>query len=342
MSGTKRPAVSDENSQGDNATKAKKAMLDSASIPTNKTMPKDYGFIKQMPSDCLKIVSFNVNSLPAACKKGFKEYVAAENPDVICMQETKVNQPMAFLLNKEFPHQYWHCSKAKKGYAGTAIFSKIKPMQIKYGLGDSGLDDEGRMITLEFSTFHLVASYVPNAGEKLVRLERKIKWGECMNEYLVELENTKPVVYTGDLNVAHHPIDLARPESNKRSAGFTVEERDGFTRILKGSEAPRIDTFRALYPDAAEQGYTYFGYRGNCREKSIGWRLDYFVVSEQLMPRVLDVIVRNECYGASDHVPLVLLLKKDKSSIFKDGAAATEIATDTARSGVGSGHEDNS
>ncbi|KAJ2549990.1 hypothetical protein EV175_004236 [Coemansia sp. RSA 1933] len=273
-------------------------------------MPTDYSFIEATPADSLKIVSFNVNSLPAACKKGFKEYVAAEDADIVCVQETKVNQAMMFLLSKKtYPHEYWHCSKTKKGYSGTVVFSKTKPLKTRYGLGD--MDTEGRVITLEYASFFLVACYVPNAGEKLVRLDRRMQWDTLMAAHLADLEKTKPVVYTGDLNVAHHPVDLARPETNKRSAGFTIEERDAFTALLKGNGVPRLDVFRALNPDARASGYTYFGYRANCREKAIGWRLDYFVVSQPLMPRVRDIIVRNQCYGASDHVPLVLLLEKD-------------------------------
>ncbi|KAJ2156989.1 hypothetical protein GGF46_004809 [Coemansia sp. RSA 552] len=278
-----------------------------ASIPTNKTMPSDYAFIRPAPPGCRKIVSFNVNSLAAACKKGFKEYVAAEDPDILCLQETKANQPMAFVLSS-YPHKYWHCSRAKKGYSGTAVFSKTKPLGATYGFGPDAdvADDEGRLITLEFDSFHLVACYVPNAGEKLVRLDRRMRWDDAMRAHLAALERSKPVVYTGDLNVAHHPVDLARPDSNKRSAGFTQEERNSFTSLLGDH---RLDAFRHLHPDARADAYTYFGYRGNCRAKALGWRLDYFVVSAALMPRVVDVTVRNQCYGASDHVPLLMLLR---------------------------------
>ncbi|KAJ1720202.1 hypothetical protein LPJ53_005145 [Coemansia erecta] len=306
---------------------SKKALVEKP-VPNNGTMPTDYSFIAAPPADCLKLVSYNVNSLSAASKKGFKEYLNAEDPDVICLQETKANQPMAFLVSKKaFPYQYWHCSKAKKGYSGTAVFSKIKPHSVKYGLGSTKLDDEGRAITLEFGTFYAVACYVPNAGEKLVRLDRRLKWDKAINEYLTELEGTKPVVYLGDLNVAHHPIDLARPDTNKRSAGFTVEERDSFTTILKGDgTTSRVDTFRHLYPDAAAAGYTYFGYRANARANRVGWRLDYFVVTKPLLDRVVDVIVRNECYGASDHVPLVLYLKKSPGD--GDAARASVVGAD--------------
>ncbi|KAJ2796048.1 hypothetical protein H4R20_005669 [Coemansia guatemalensis] len=319
MTAVKRSAEGDTHEA---AAVAKKAMA-AAPVPTNKTMPTDYSFLAPSPNDCHKIVTYNVNSLSAACKKGFKEYVAAEDPDVLCLQETKANQPMAFLMSKaRYPHQLWHCSKAKKGYSGTAVFSKLKPLAVKYGFSADPMDDEGRLITVEFDTFHLVACYVPNAGEKLVRLDRRLRWDKCMRAHLAALEETKPVIYTGDLNVAHCAVDLARPDSNKRSAGFTVEERDSFTATLAGTSYPRTDMFRHLHPAARADAYTYFGYRGNCREKGIGWRLDYFVVSQPLMPRVADVLVRNQCYGASDHVPLVLFLRRSDAS--GDTATADE------------------
>ncbi|ORX71998.1 hypothetical protein DL89DRAFT_265681 [Linderina pennispora] len=266
MAGTKRKAITAAASL--NATKKAATEI---TIPTNKTMPTDYSFIEPAPAGTLKLVSYNVNSLNAACKKGWKEYLKAEDPDVICLQETKMNQAPAFLVSKTtYPFQYWHCSKTKKGYAGTA--------------GPKGTDNEGRVINVEFADFYL----------KLVRLDRRMKWDKYMDEHLAELEKTKPVVYAGDLNVAHHPVDLARPDTNKRSAGFTVEEREGFTKIL----------------ESAGRGYTYFGYRAGARDRGVGWRLDYFVVSGALMDRVVDVVVRNQCYGASDHVPLVMYLKK--------------------------------
>ncbi|KAJ2650972.1 hypothetical protein IWW40_001991 [Coemansia sp. RSA 1250] len=300
---------------------AAKKTLVQAAVPTNKTMPTDYSFIEPAPAGCRKIVTFNVNSLAAACKKGFKEYVAAEDPDILCLQETKANQPMAFLLSKkQYPHQLWHCSRAKKGYSGTAVFSKIKPLRSQYGFETSTIDDEGRLITLEFETFHLVACYVPNAGEKLVRLGRRMRWDDAMRAHLDSLEKTKPVVYTGDLNVAHCEVDLARPDTNHRSAGFTDEERGSFSKTLQGSAYPRIDAFRHLHPDARGDAYTYFGYRANCREKAVGWRLDYFVVSQPLLPRVAGVVNRNQCYGASDHVPLLLYLRDEDHAAAHDPA----------------------
>ncbi|KAJ1733956.1 hypothetical protein LPJ61_001311 [Coemansia biformis] len=324
MTASKRAAEDDGSVPG----AALKKAASSPAVPTNKTMPTDYSFIAPVPPGCLRIVSYNVNSLAAACKKGCKEYVAAEDPDVLCLQETKANQPMAFVFSKaRYPHQYWHCSTAKKGYSGTAVFSKVKPLSVKYGF-DAGVDGdadvEGRLISLEFDSFHLVACYVPNAGEKLVRLDRRLCWDESIRAHLAGREKTKPVVYTGDLNVAHNECDLARPDTNHRSAGFTDEERGSFSAILAGADAgsPRVDAFRHLYPAARADGYTYFGYRANCREKALGWRLDYFVVSSMLLPRVTDVIPRNQCYGASDHVPLVLHLAVE-------AAEAADVADET-------------
>ncbi|KAJ2826011.1 hypothetical protein IWW50_002579, partial [Coemansia erecta] len=201
-----------------------------------------------------------------------------------------------------------------KGYSGTAVFSKLKPLRVTTGFETDPVDDEGRLITLEFDSFHLVACYVPNAGDKLVRLDRRMRWDQAMRAHLAALEESKPVIYTGDLNVAHNEIDLARPDTNHRSAGFTDEERNSFTDTLRGSTYPRIDVFRHLNPDARAAAYSYFGYRANCREKSLGWRLDYFVVSEPLMSRVAGVVTRNQCYGASDHVPLLLYLQDEASS----------------------------
>ncbi|RKP33709.1 Endonuclease/exonuclease/phosphatase, partial [Dimargaris cristalligena] len=194
--------------------------------------------------------------------------------------------------------------------AGTAIFSKVKPLSVSYGLKPTKLDEEGRAITLEFDDFFLVACYVPNAGDKLVRLDFRQEWDRAMNEYLTKLEETKPIVWTGDLNVAHQRWDLSRPDTNERSAGFTIEERNGFSAILN-ADPPRIDTFRHLYPEEkSAKSFTFFSYRFQCREKRLGWRLDYFVVSQQLLPQVVDVTVRSECYGASDHVPVVMWLKR--------------------------------
>ncbi|KAI9146140.1 Endonuclease/exonuclease/phosphatase [Paraphysoderma sedebokerense] len=278
-------------------------------------MPLSYDFLqkyKTTPGQ-LKIVSWNVNSLNASLKKGFKFYVEAENPDILCLQETKLNDPMHGLFSKGlYPWQYFTHSQDKKGYSGSAIFSKVKPLNVTYGLPSTDLDNEGRLITLEFSKFYLVAAYVPNAGEGLKRLDYKQEWDKEMKRYLNELDgkDDKYLIWAGDLNVAHQEIDLARPKTNSKyvTPGFTPEERQDFTDILN-SEPPLIDTWRHLHPDL--QRYTYFSYRFQCRKKNLGWRLDYFVVSERLMKegKVVSSEIREECYGASDHVPIALVVK---------------------------------
>ncbi|OMJ17753.1 DNA-(apurinic or apyrimidinic site) lyase [Smittium culicis] len=284
--------------------------IEKKNYPNNKVMPTDYSFIKEKPEGCLKIVSYNVNSLSAAIKKGFKEYVKAENPDILCLQETKLNTPMAFLFtNDEYPYITWNSSTAKKGYSGTAVFSKIKPLKVSKKLGIPEFDNEGRFISLEFETFYLVAAYVPNSGMKLDRLDSRREFDAKMNEYLTSLEKDKPVIYTGDLNVSHNEIDLARPDTNHKTAGFTDSERKSFSQILETNN--RVDTFRAFYPDERIGGYSFYGYRFNGREKLTGWRLDYFVVSSSLFSRVKDSFIRNECYGASDHVPIVMYLSNE-------------------------------
>ncbi|OMJ21829.1 DNA-(apurinic or apyrimidinic site) lyase [Smittium culicis] len=284
--------------------------IEKTNYPNNKVMPTDYSFIKEKPEGCLKIVSYNVNSLSAAIKKGFKEYVKAENPDILCLQETKLNTPMAFLFpNNEYPHITWNSSTTKKGYSGTAVFSKIKPLKVTKKLGIPEFDNEGRFISLEFETFYLVAAYVPNSGMKLERLDKRREFDAKMNEYLTSLEKEKPVIYTGDLNVSHNEIDLARPDTNHKTAGFTDSERKSFSQILETNN--RIDTFRAFYPNERIGGYSFYGYRFNSREKLTGWRLDYFVVSSSLFCRVKDSFIRSECYGASDHVPIVMYLSNE-------------------------------
>ncbi|ORX84008.1 hypothetical protein K493DRAFT_239487 [Basidiobolus meristosporus CBS 931.73] len=272
-------------------------------------MPGTYSY-EELPENQIKLVSWNVNSLNAAMKKGFLEYVKAENPDILCLQETKLNQAPKDVLKKEYKYQYWPCCQSgKKGYAGTAILSRIEPLQVTYGLDDSDLDDEGRVITLEFEAYFLVACYIPNAGEKLVRLKFREEWDVKMSEMLDKLNAKKPVIWAGDLNVAHEEIDLARPAQNRnKTPGFTDAERAGFSKCLSLSSGAMVDTFRHLHPD--QSTYTYFSYRFQCRKKNLGWRLDYFVVSEALVPKVVHSAPRCECYGASDHVPIVLILEK--------------------------------
>ncbi|RKP10385.1 Endonuclease/exonuclease/phosphatase [Thamnocephalis sphaerospora] len=286
-----------------------------AGAPTQTTMPSTYAYTPQ-PEGTLKIVSWNICSMNASVKKGMEAYVCAEQPDIICLQETKLQKAPASLAAAglgmlDYPYTYYACSTVQKGYSGTAVFSRVKPLAATYGLTDTAEAGctEGRTITLEFDTYFLVACYVPNAGNKLVRLSRRQQWDREMRAYLRRLEQRKPVVWCGDLNVSHAEIDLARPDSNHRTAGFTDEEREGFSDILGANdagEATMIDTWRHLHPD--ERRYSYFSFRFGCRPKYLGWRLDYFVVSASLLPRVLASEIRDEVYGASDHVPIMLLL----------------------------------
>jgi len=274
----------------------------------NPVLGTDFDFEPIDTEKEMKIVSYNVGSLNASLKKGFKNYLEAENPDIICIQETKVNAPTHDISRKDYPYQYWTFSTVKKGYSGCAVFSKIKPLSVEYGIGCAKFDDEGRNLVLEFENYYLIATYVPNAGNKLVRLDFKQEYSSTIEKFFKKLEEKKPIIWAGDLNVAHQKIDLAKPDSNLRSAGYTIEERTDFTRILS-SNPPRIDTFRHFHPK--DQIYSYFSYRFNCHAKNIGWRLDYFVVSEKLLPQIKDSLIRTKCYGASDHVPICLIMKKN-------------------------------
>ncbi|CAG8436689.1 6382_t:CDS:10 [Ambispora gerdemannii] len=295
-------------------SKAKKDNEESTAIstvPTNTTMPKQLSFPAK-PEGTTKFASWNVSGLKASLKKGFKFYVETEDPDILCLQETKVNEPMHDIVDeRKYKCREW-AFEDKKGYGGVAIFSKIEPVSKTHGLPTHPKPDttKGRIITLEFPTLYYVACYVPNAGDKLVRLNEKLEWNRAMEKYLRELDAKKPVIWTGDLNVAHKEIDLAKPETNSKTAGFTREERQDFEKILNGDENKFIDTWRHFHPDT-KGVYTYYSYRFQARTKGIGWRLDYHVVSERLLDRVVESETRSECWGASDHVPLVLLLKDD-------------------------------
>ncbi|KAI8811418.1 Endonuclease/exonuclease/phosphatase [Cladochytrium replicatum] len=269
-------------------------------------MPTSYAYEK-VAGNLIKLISWNVSSFPASIKKKSLEYIAAELPDVLMLQETKVNKPPKNISEKDYPYQYWHSSSGKKGYAGTALLSRIQPLNVSYGVGHQEFDFEGRTITAEFDDFFLVNTYVPNAGTALDRLKDKQDYSVLLERHLRTLDAVKPVVWTGDLNVAHQEIDLTNPKTNKRSAGFTLEERSDFTRILEGT--PKfIDSWRCRNPGTV--GYTYWSYRHACRAKNIGWRLDYFVVSERFMPAIADSFIRTEVYGASDHVPIGMLVHK--------------------------------
>lgn len=252
----------------------------------------------------LKICSFNVNGLRAWLGKEGLAYLKEENPDIFAIQETKCSDSKLPKEVKEVDgyHSYFLAGD-QDGYSGVGLLSKEKPLNVTYGIGMENHDKEGRVITAEFEKFYLVAAYVPNAGKKLVRLEYRMEWDKDFRSYLKELESKKPVVLCGDLNVAHQEIDLANPKTNKRNAGFTQEERDGFTALL---DAGFLDSFRHLYPKA-EKAYTFWTYMMNARAKDVGWRLDYFVISKSLEKNLGDSLIRKSVMG-SDHCPIVLLL----------------------------------
>lgn len=250
----------------------------------------------------MKLISWNVNGLRAVMNKGFMEYVDHEDPDVICLQEIKMSEGQ---LEVELPdyHKYYNYAD-RKGYSGTAIFTKVEPLTYSYGIGIEEHDKEGRVITLEFEDFYLVTCYTPNSKRGLLRLDYRQKWEDDFRSYLLELNKTKPVVLCGDLNVAHKEIDIANPSANRRNAGFTDEERQKFTDLL---DAGFIDTYRYFYPDIPEM-YTWWSYITKARERNVGWRIDYFVVSKDFEDNILDASIHMEQEG-SDHCPVVLYLK---------------------------------
>lgn len=259
----------------------------------------------------MKIISWNVNGIRAALRKGFIDYVRAENPDILCLQETKAQQGQAEIDLPEYT-EYWN-SATRKGYSGTAIFTKHKPLSIINGMGkiDEKLRDkygdaatEGRVLTAEFPEFYLTTVYTPNSKPDLSRLEFRHKiWDPAFLGYIKGLEQTKPVIFCGDLNVAHEEIDLARPDSNHHEHGFTAEEREGFSNIVK---AGFVDTLRSFYPEKAGL-YTWWSHFGNARARNIGWRIDYFVVSESLKNKVKDAFIQPQIQG-SDHCPIGIVL----------------------------------
>ena len=250
-----------------------------------------------------KLVSWNVNGLRACVSKGcFDEFMKKEDPDVICLQETKLQEGQ---ISLDLPgyHQYWNYAE-KKGYSGTAIFTRIEPLSVSYGIGVEEHDHEGRVITLEFEDYFFITVYTPNAQDGLARIDYRMAWEEAFLAYLKKLEERKPVIFCGDLNVAHEEIDLKNPKSNRGNAGFSDQEREKMT-ILLGSGF--IDTFRYFYPDR-EGIYSWWSYRFHARENNAGWRIDYFIVSEALRERLRSVDIHNEIYG-SDHCPVELVLE---------------------------------
>ena len=248
----------------------------------------------------MKFISWNVNGFRSCLGKGFADFFAQADADFFCLQETKM-QPGQAEFAPEGYFQYWY-SAEKKGYSGTAVFAKREPLSVSYGLGIPEHDTEGRAITLEYEDFYLVCVYTPNAQRELARLDYRMAWEDALREYLCALDAKKPVIYCGDLNVAHMEIDLKNPKTNHFSAGFSDEEREKFTRLLNSGFA---DTFRSLYPDKVQ--YSWWSYMYHAREKNVGWRIDYFVVSSRLMPKVKDSYLLNEVMG-SDHCPAGLEL----------------------------------
>lgn len=249
----------------------------------------------------MKLVSWNVNGLRAAVKKGFLDYFNKINADIFCVQEIKL-QKGQIDLELEGYYKYWNYAE-KKGYSGTAVFTKIKPIRDIYGIGIDEHDKEGRVITLEFEKFYLVNVYTPNSKRGLERLDYRMIWENEFRKFLKELESTKPVVLCGDLNVAHKEIDLKNDKTNHRSAGFTDEERNKMTVLL---ESGFIDTFRYLYPNK-EDAYSWWSYMGRAREKNVGWRIDYFIVSESIKQFIRKAEIHSEIFG-SDHCPVLLEL----------------------------------
>ena len=250
----------------------------------------------------MKFISWNVNGIRACMGKGFMDFFNTIDADIFCLQETKMQEGQ---LELDLPgyFQYWNYAE-KKGYSGTALFTKEEPLSVTYGLGIEEHDKEGRVITAEFADFYFITVYVPNSQDELKRLDYRMKWEDDFLQYVKKLEKKKPVIYCGDLNVAHKEIDLKNPKTNRHNAGFTDEERGKMTAAL---ESGLIDTFRFFYPDM-EQIYSWWSYRFRSREKNAGWRIDYFICSESLKERLLDAKIHTEIFG-SDHCPIELDLK---------------------------------
>ena len=248
----------------------------------------------------MKLISWNVNGLRACLTKGFLDFVQKEQPDIMALQETKM-QPEQ--VSFELPgYEMYFNSAEKKGYSGTAVFVKEKPLSVTFGMGVEEHDHEGRVITVEYPGFYFVTVYTPNSQDELRRLAYRMTWEEAFLTYLKGLDEKKPVIVCGDLNVAHKEIDIKNPKSNRMNAGFTDEEREKMTVLLSNGFA---DTFRRLYPDARDR-YSWWSYRFHARENNAGWRIDYFLVSERLMEKVQDSLIMSDVYG-SDHCPVALL-----------------------------------
>ena len=244
----------------------------------------------------MKFISWNVNGFRACLNKGFGDFFTNEDADFFSIQESKM-QPGQAEFETPNHHQFWY-SAEKKGYSGTAIFTKHEPISVKYGLGIDEHDHEGRAITLEYENFYLLNVYTPNSQRELTRLDYRMTWEDALRNYMMELDKVKPVIYCGDLNVAHEEIDLKNPKTNHFSAGFTDEERAKFTELLASGFS---DTFRSLYPDKVE--YSWWSYMFQARQKNVGWRIDYFVVSNRILDKVKEAKIHTEIMG-SDHCPV--------------------------------------
>ena len=249
-----------------------------------------------------KLISWNVNGLRACVNKGFLDFFKDIDADVFCVQETKLQEGQID-LDLENYHQYWNYAD-KKGYSGTAMFTKEEPLSVKYGIGIDEHDHEGRVITAEFDTYYVVTCYTPNSQNELKRLDYRMKWEDDFLGYLKELEKTKPVILCGDLNVAHTEIDLKNPKTNRKNAGFTDEEREKMTALLNNGFT---DTFRYFYPDK-EGIYSWWSYRFKAREKNAGWRIDYFITSKSLDERLKGAEIHTDIFG-SDHCPVELTIE---------------------------------
>ena len=250
----------------------------------------------------MKLISWNVNGIRACVTKGFLDYFEKTDADFFCIQESKLQEGQIDLQLDGY-YQYWNYAE-KKGYSGTAIFTKREPISVAYGIGIDKHDKEGRVITLEYEDFYMITVYTPNSQNELARLDYRMEWEDAFREYLCNLDKNKPIIVCGDMNVAHKEIDLKNPKTNRKNAGFTDEERGKFTELI---EAGYIDTFRYFYPDM-EQIYSWWSYRFKAREKNSGWRIDYFVVSERLKDKLVDASIHTEVMG-SDHCPVELNIK---------------------------------
>ncbi len=248
----------------------------------------------------MKLISWNVNGIRACLNKGFDEFFKSTDADIFCIQETKCRPEQVEWLEYEGYMSYWN-SAEKKGYSGTAVFTKIKPIAVTYGIGIEEHDHEGRVITMEYEDFYLVNVYTPNSKRELERLDYRQVWEDAMREYLLKLDKKKPVIMCGDLNVAHNEIDLANPKTNTQNAGFTIEERTKMTELL---DAGFTDSYRYLYPEK-EGKYTWWSYMRKSREKNIGWRIDYFIVSDRIKEKIKEASIYDDVLG-SDHCPIGL------------------------------------